>query len=105
MHWDFIVETPECERLPTWRLAADPLKSDADVPAERIQDHRRIYLDYEGEISGGRGAVRRVDRGPASVEAIEASTLTVRLEGETLRGRYEVAYGADRSLVFRRVGD
>jgi hypothetical protein len=25
--------------------------------------HRRIYLDYEGEISGGRGTVRRWDWG------------------------------------------
>lgn len=28
--------------------------------AERTPDHRNVYLAYEGEISGGRGSVRRV---------------------------------------------
>lgn len=31
--------------------------------AERIADHRRIYLEYEGPLSGGRGEVSRVARG------------------------------------------
>lgn len=26
-------------------------------------EHRRLYLDYEGPISGDRGSVRRVDAG------------------------------------------
>jgi hypothetical protein len=105
VHWDFMVETAESGRLPTWRLATDPRQSNLDIPAERIQDHRRAYLEYEGEVSGGRGSVRRLDRGPATVEALEGVTLAVLLEGEHLRGRYEVTHKAGGSVVFRRVGD
>jgi|LakMenE18May11ns_1017448.scaffolds.fasta_scaffold9770799_1 hypothetical protein len=40
-------------RLPKW-----PGES-ACVPVRRLFDHRLIYLTYEGQISGGRGTVRR----------------------------------------------
>ena len=39
--------------LPKW-----PGES-ACVPVRRLFDHRLIYLTYEGQISGGRGTVRR----------------------------------------------
>jgi len=41
----------------------DLLKADQSMTAAKIQDHRPAYLDYEGEVSGDRGAVRRVGRG------------------------------------------
>lgn len=31
--------------------------------AKRIDDHRRLYLDYEGSVAGGRGEVVRVAAG------------------------------------------
>ena len=31
--------------------------------ATRLPDHRKHYLDYEGEISGNRGTVARIDAG------------------------------------------
>ena len=33
------------------------------IRAERLPDHRRRYLDYEGPISGNRGSVIRWDAG------------------------------------------
>ena len=66
VHWDFLIETiAGAERLPTWRLAAWPglTGSAFTVAAVRLPDHRRAYLDYEGEISGGRGRVIRVAAG------------------------------------------
>jgi hypothetical protein len=33
------------------------------IEMQRIADHRSLYLDYEGPISGDRGVVRRLDRG------------------------------------------
>ncbi|MGN6371125.1 MAG: hypothetical protein ACTHN5_22955, partial [Phycisphaerae bacterium] len=33
--------------------------------ATRIQDHRRLYLTYEGDISNNRGQVTRVAAGAA----------------------------------------
>ena len=45
-------------RLVTFRVSV-PIQDAAAFDAERIPDHRAIYLDYEGEVSGGRGQVRR----------------------------------------------
>lgn len=39
--------------------AAAPGPGDQGV-AERLPDHRRLYLWHEGEVSGGRGVVERV---------------------------------------------
>jgi hypothetical protein len=40
-----------------------------DFLAERLADHRAAYLTYEGEISGGRGSVRRVAEGELRILA------------------------------------
>ena len=101
-HWDLIIEAPRHDRLPTWRLARDPLSTTGEIPAERIKDHRRLYLDFEGEISGGRGVVRRLDRGPATIEQLEGAGLVVVLEGQHLRGRFEVVPDRQGQTVLRR---
>jgi hypothetical protein len=74
--------------LATWRVGAAP----ADVPpegapAERIGDHRLAYLSHEGEISGARGTVRRVEAGT--------------YEGEVDGDVWRVALGA-RAFVIGR---
>ena len=66
IHWDLLVEVPGQDTLATWRLLADPLTNDS-VPAESIGNHRRIYLEFEGDIGGSRGTVRRIDRGTATI--------------------------------------
>lgn len=38
----------------------DRLEPGARLELERLADHRRLYLDYEGPIAGDRGVVRRV---------------------------------------------
>ncbi len=103
VHWDLIIEAPGCERLPTWRLAANPLDSAAEIPAERIEDHRRVYLEYEGVIAGGRGTVRRLDRGGAEIEQLTDDKLVVTLGGGRLRGRFAVSVGPGEHVVFRRL--
>lgn len=64
VHWDFLLENGETLR--TWRLPRDPCQHDV-MDAEEIAPHRRLYLDYEGPVSGGRGVVRRVAAGTARV--------------------------------------
>src|SRR5206468_188087 len=64
VHWDLCIEGAPEGKLHTWRLAAPlPERAGEVVPAERSFDHRAVYLEYEGEISGGRGSVARVARG------------------------------------------
>lgn len=100
-HWDLLVEVPGAERLPTWRLAANPLEAAGAVRAERIADHRRVYLEFEGELTGGRGVVRRLDRGSAVVETIRQDEAAFTLAGERLRGGFEITRCA-AGLTLRR---
>ncbi len=60
VHWDFMLEAGEVLR--TWAIDA-PLVAGRDLPARALDDHRKVYLEYQGEISGNRGSVRRVDAG------------------------------------------
>ena len=58
----------------------------AKFEAERLADQRREYLEYEGPISGGRGAVRRVAAGECRVQA-DVERVRVWLEGRVFVGR------------------
>lgn len=60
LHWDFLLETETL--LTTWRLLQPPA-ADTEVAAERLPDHRRRYLTYEGPVSGDRGSVTRIAAG------------------------------------------
>lgn len=68
IHWDLMLDTNPDELLATWSFAPQKLPlGPVSIPAERLPDHRRIYLDYEGPIGGGRGTVRRIDSGTFQV--------------------------------------
>jgi hypothetical protein len=101
-HWDLIVEAPGAERLPTWRLAASPLDVPGDIAAERIPDHRPHFLHYEGPLTGDRGHVRRLDRGPAMVLRLAGEELTVAVRGRKWHGRCRILRDAHGTLVLRR---
>src|SRR5579859_7714207 len=61
LHWDLMLQAGD--KLRTWRLAKAPIKPGEAIEATAIGDHRLMYLDYEGPISGGRGRVVRWDQG------------------------------------------
>lgn len=46
-------------------------------PAERMKDHRRVYLEFEGALTGGRGEVRRVAAGEVEEVAEDAGRVRV----------------------------
>lgn len=58
-HYDLFLESSD--RLMTWRLDVPPEQNPGQIM--RIADHRVRYLDYEGEISEGRGRVTIHSRG------------------------------------------
>jgi hypothetical protein len=86
-HWDLLLEQGGVLR--TWRLP-DPPQETAPMPCESLPDHRLLYLDYEGELSGGRGAVTRWDRGEYRIVEESQRRLVVELSGRKLRGRLEL---------------
>jgi hypothetical protein len=105
VHWDFIVELPGREQLPTWRLLENPLTHAGEIAAQPIAAHRRLFLDYEGPLREGRGTVRRLDRGAADVERCDSRRLVMRLSGTHLHGRFEIRGGGDEASSFRRLDD
>jgi hypothetical protein len=86
LHCDLMLEGEGV--LFTWRLDALP-EVGKTLAAERIGDHRMMYLDYEGPVSGGRGSVRRVEGGTFSwvSDPAELNDLChVQLNGNRLSG-------------------
>ena len=86
-HWDLLLE--QDETLFTWQLGSCPA-SDQNFPidAARIADHRKIYLDYEGPVSGARGHVTAVDRGKLTMISQDPQRIEFELEGESVAGRF-----------------
>ncbi len=84
MHYDFFLEAGDV--LKTWALPQEP-EPGLEINCEALADHRPLYLDYEGPISGGRGTVAGWDRGTYSVEAWRDDEIIVALAGSKLAGR------------------
>jgi len=75
------------EVLLTWQLLREPIdRASLPIPARRIGDHRKAYLDYEGPLTGDRGTVRRVDSGSLDIVETTPEGLRLVLEGKRLDG-------------------
>lgn len=83
VHWDFMLEVGAVLR--TWALEEPPDSAGA-VSAKPLGDHRRVYLDYEGPVSGDRGTVRRWDRGEYEWIEEGGQRAVLRLKGTRLQG-------------------
>jgi hypothetical protein len=87
-HYDLMLERGS--GLWTWACEALPQAGQAIV-AERLPDHRLVYLDYQGEISASRGRVSRVDAGSYDLLSEADAELAVELHGQTLHGTLVLA--------------
>ena len=87
----------------TWRLPALPATGEP-LDAERIGDHRLLYLDYEGPVSGGRGSVQRIDGGDLTWLEADAGRFAVDLAGAVYHGRLEGLRNADGSWRIAYLG-
>jgi hypothetical protein len=86
-HWDLMLEAGD--RLRTWRLLEEPAP-DTWVPAEPLPDHRLLYLDYEGPVSGDRGHVARWDCGVFEAVHDDDKGLCIVLHGARLQVRADL---------------
>ena len=66
-HYEFLFDTTDTSSLVTFRLPDWPLAPGSTHAALKLRDHRRIYLTYEGQISGDRGHVTHVAEGEARI--------------------------------------
>jgi hypothetical protein len=65
-HFDVMVEATPGSPLLTWRTPEWPIGRETNLT--KLDEHRRMYLDYEGGVSRGRGFVTRVAHGTCDVQ-------------------------------------
>jgi hypothetical protein len=96
-HFDLLLESGEALR--TWRFQAAHF--DTPQPAKQLKDHRKKYLDYQGEISGGRGRVAVHETGEYAVDVWSDKVVQIAVTGGKLktRLRLDLQEGEDWILV------
>ena len=93
LHWDFLLECGDA--LKSWRLPQTP-QTGQWLCAQALDDHRLMYLDYEGPVSGSRGTVQRWDHGSYTwLGDHSTDAYRLRVQGHRLRGVVDLA--VDRS--------
>lgn len=90
-HFDLMFETLPGSMLATWRSETWPIEQPTRLT--RLRDHRRLYLDYEGQLTDQRGAVYRIAEGFCQVEIEQNATWTIAL----------LSGAAPQRLIFRQV--
>jgi hypothetical protein len=88
-HYDLMLEFGD--GLRTWRLVNTAFQ--AFQIARQIKDHRKTYLDFEGEISGERGRVKIWDTGTYSIDEWKDDRIQVALVGRSLKTRLLLTLG------------
>ncbi|MCA9040908.1 MAG: hypothetical protein KDA65_11220 [Planctomycetaceae bacterium] len=84
LHWDLLVENDES--LLSWRLREEPEKG-RKIACEPLPDHRRLYLDYEGPVSGDRGTVLQWTTGTCDLQREGESLYRLQVESPRLQGK------------------
>jgi hypothetical protein len=93
LHFDWMFEV-EGELRTFCTAPIDSFGESFEVDASRLANHRREYLDFEGEIGGNRGTVQRVLSGTVSTTDDDSRRFTAEiqwLEGNEPR-RAEIAF-------------
>ena len=89
-HFDLMID--DGSWLATWKTREAPETAcDGEMDCLRIGDHRRIYLDYEGPVSGDRGDVKQHDAGQCVIHVKSQHRWDVTFEGKRLKGQFTLA--------------
>ncbi len=81
VHFDWMFENGES--LLTWATDSLPSRTSAStVPANKLPDHRAVYLTYEGPLSDNRGDVSQVEKGYCKAICIQADHCKFELTGD-----------------------
>lgn len=103
-HHDWLVGGPDYRRDASSRLwtarvgpGSSAWGSSGVFQMQEIAGHRRVYLGYQGPITGGRGTVVRVDRGWVLPVLWTPGRMVWEVRMQRFRGRIEsVRVGQDR---------
>lgn len=93
LHWDLLLE--QGDRCRAWRLLIAPDPPQPEIPAEGLNDHRRLYLDYEGPVGGDRGRVTQFDHGTFEWMVDGPDVCEILLDGLRCKGRVQLVNGGN----------
>ena len=86
-HWDLMLA--DRDHLLTWAIEKQPKTGEVAI-ATQLADHRLAYLDYEGEISDGRGNVTQFANGTFKWIERTKERIVVEVECEGSLSRIEL---------------
>lgn len=92
LHWDLLLEAGAACR--TWRLLSPP-DTPGPIAAEPLPDHRRMYLDHSGSVSGNRGSVTPWDAGELVWLTATPLEVAALVHGRHWNGRLQIHSAAD----------
>ena len=98
VHFDFMLEFGDI--LKTWRVPLSPEQSPQTI--ESIGDHRKLYLDFEGDISGNRGFVKIWDKGEFEILIWSDELIEIRLMGNKVIGDYRLRFSNSSFWTFEK---
>jgi len=98
LHWDLMLEGSDALR--TWRLALAPAGNSIRIAAVALGAHRKVYLDYEGPVSGQRGSVQRWDLGGYNIGSETDDLLVIAFSGQRLHGVWRLVHQAGTEWWF-----
>ena len=97
-HYDLMFE--QSGVLWTWAVENLPTAGESQR-ADRLPDHRVAYLEYEGELTGGRGHVRRIDAGQYELLTQSPAEIVLQVHGQQLVGILTLALLTDEPYRWR----
>ncbi len=98
LHWDLLLESGDV--LNAWSLPQPP-EPGVEMTCRGLADHRPMYLDYEGPVSGDRGTVTRWDHGSYQIVRRDETQWVVDFSGEKLSGLATLEQVADDPQQWR----
>lgn len=100
VHWDLMLEAENV--LWTWRIRLPPDQISRDaVAVERIADHSKRFLKYEGPVQNQTGSVKIADWGNYDLK-IRKGTWALAFKGHVLAGQYELILTESNGWTFRK---
>lgn len=99
-HWDLLIDPDGEGLLRTWRLAKTP-DDPAQQGAEELPRHRRIYLEYEGPVSGNRGEVAQWDQGEYHLLEQAKGILRIHCQGRQISGEIELRQASETDWTYQ----
>ncbi len=91
-HYDLMIE--DNDSLKTWRIGQKDLSILIDgheIRGQKIKDHRKEYLSFEGQINSGKGRVEIFDSGKLVFIDNDINKIRCKFHGKIFRGEITIS--------------